>query len=120
MKNLRKPLSLLLALILCYSFSAMSFADDGQEFQPYAQLRLSPSLSATRASVLGSSSSSETVTVSFTLYTSSGSYITSGSATGLQYATASKKVDLEPGSYRISATVSNGSSSTSQSFTLTI
>jgi len=84
MKKFRNLLSLLLALILCYSFCAISLADDDHSFQPYAQLRLSPSLSATRASVLGSSSSSETVTVSFTLYTSSGSYITSGSATGLQ------------------------------------
>lgn len=120
MKSLKKILSVLLALILCYSFCAVSLAEEDQETQPYATLRVSSNLTSSTASATGTSSENETITVSFILYSSSGTVLARGSETGVKRATATKNVTLSTGEYRIVATVSNGNTSSTRTTYFTI
>ena len=117
MRKIRRTLALLLVFITCFSIyaSALAATDDGT-ISTRSALSLTGSLSSSQAKARGRSTGSEYITVSFKLYTSSGSYITSGSASGYSDVTAVKSVSLSSGSYKMVATMSNGSTTRTSTF----
>lgn len=116
MKPMKRILSMLLVIATSFTICASTLAAPrAEEIMPQSTLRLSASLSSSLASARGRSTDNDYLTVSFTLYTSSGGYITSGSNSGYGDVTASKSVSLSSGSYKIVATVSGGGN-TSQTF----
>ena len=121
MRKSRRVLALLVVFVTCFSIyaSALAATDDGTISTRSAQ-SLTGSLSSSQAKARGRSTQNEYITVSFKLYTSSGSYITSGSASGYSDVTAAKEVSLSSGSYKLVATMDNGSTTRTKTFNFNI
>ena len=112
MKSIKKILSMLVVLAMCFTVCASALADSSQkEIQPRSTLTLTGSLSSSLAKARGGSSANEYLTVSFDLYTDGGAYITSGSNSGYGDVTAKKSINIPSGDYKMIATVSNSNNS---------
>lgn len=112
MKSIKKTLSLLVVLAMCFTICVSALADSSKmEPQPRSILTLTGSLSSSLAKARGRSNVNEKITVFFDLYTDDGNYITSGSQSGYGTVTAEKGVDIPSGDYEMVATVSNGDDS---------
>lgn len=122
MLTFKKSVAFFLSFLTCLIVCMPALADVEQPpVSPRSTLFINYAiLSATNASAQGGSSQNESVTVSFVLYHSDGIYVTSGSGSGIGMATANKAVNLAPDRYRMVVTVSNGRSSLTKAYYLTI
>lgn len=125
----RRLACMLLALAICVTTMGSTFAMGKDEFdptpiQPMGAITLTASLSKTRATATIKTTSSESLSVSFTLYRiSNGSevYVTSGSNSGNgTIVTASKSVSLSSGTYKMYYSGSGDATSASRSKTFSI
>lgn len=120
-RTVRTMMALLLALVICFSLGASALATASDEnVSARTLLAITASLSSTRAQARGISNMDENITVSFSLYTAAGVYITSGNSAGFAQTTASAAVNLSSGSYQIIATVCNGIDSVTRVFNFNI
>ena len=122
MLTFKKSVAVFLSFLTCLIVCMPALADVEQPpVSPRSTLFINYAiLSATNASAQGGSSQNESVTVSFVLYHSDGIYVTSGSGSRIGMATANKAVNLAPDRYRIVVTVSNGRSSLTKAYYLTV
>lgn len=121
MRKSRRTLALLLVFVTCFSIYASALAaTDDETISMRSTLTLSNSLSSSQARARGRSTQTEYLTVTFKLYQSNGSYITSASGSGYSDVTASVSVSLSPGSYKMVSTVTNGSTSLTRTSNFTI
>lgn len=125
----RRLACMLLALAICVTTMGSALAIEKEEFdptpiQPMGAITLTASLSKTRATATIKITSSESLSVSFTLYRiSNGSevYVTSGSNSGNgTIVTASKSVSLSSGTYKMYYSGSDDTTSASRSKTFSI
>lgn len=125
----RRLACMLLALAICVTTMGSALAIEKEEFdptpiQPMGAITLTASLSKTRATATIKTTSSESLSVRFTLYRiSNGSevYVTGGSNSGNgTIVTASKSVSLSAGTYKMYYSGSGDTTSASRSKTFTI
>ena len=121
MRKSRRTLALLVVFVTCFSIyaSALAATDDGT-ISTRSTLTLSNSLSSSQARARGRATQTEHLTVTFKLYQSSGSYITSASSSGHGDVIASTSVSLSSGSYKMVSTVTNGNTSLTKTSYFTI
>lgn len=113
MKKNKRILALLLSLIFCLAaFSPAALAAGDADVavdetpMPRNMLRIAVELASNFVSARGNSNYPyEYLTIQFWLYDDKGIYITSGSASDYWQAEVTKIISLDPGTYRLVATV---------------